>query len=43
MDGNTSNLIKLREGIPQGGVISPTIYIYIYIYVYIYIYIYIYI
>ena len=34
MDGSTSNLIKLRERVPQGGVISPTLFL-IYIYIYI--------
>ena len=27
LDGHTSNIVKLREGVPQGGVISPTLFI----------------
>ncbi|KAK7116423.1 hypothetical protein V1264_002108 [Littorina saxatilis] len=27
VDGTTSNLVKLREGVPQGGVISPTLFL----------------
>ena len=27
IDGTTSNLVKLREGVPQGGVISPTLFL----------------
>ena len=27
LDGQLSNLVKMREGVPQGGVISPTLFI----------------
>ena len=27
LDGTISNLVKLREGVPQGGVISPTLFL----------------
>jgi len=27
LDGTTSNLVNLREGVPQGGVISPTLFL----------------
>ena len=27
VDGETSNLVKIREGVPQGGVISPTLFL----------------
>jgi ribonuclease HI len=27
LDGKLSNLVKLREGVPQGGVISPTLFV----------------
>ena len=27
LDGETSNLVKIREGVPQGGVISPTLFL----------------
>ena len=27
LEGNTSHLVKLNEGVPQGGVISPTLFL----------------